>query len=388
MKTPPRKQDTTDVRHIARALLRWFDRGHRDLAWRRTRDPYAIWLSEIMLQQTQVHTVVPYYERFLARFPTVAALAQAELSDVLALWAGLGYYRRARHLHEAARDMVARHAGRVPATVEELRALPGVGRYTAGAVASIAFDLPAPVVDGNVMRVLARVFAYDRDISVPRNQDFFWQHAERLVGASSGVGAGSRRRCGDLNQAIMEFGATVCTPASPACQDCPLRSQCRALAQGRQGELPIKAARKSAPVLRRHALVILHGRPGQEEVLLFQRPAGGLWEHMWEFPTVPQIPTDNARVLGLSLRQVQSCGAVKHQLSHRTLHYQIHTVRCLGRAKPQLPPCEGGASYAAWRWVPWPLAADPVLPLARLVHKLAAVVRAPAHSLKRITVPQ
>ena len=164
-----------------------------------------------MLQQTQVETVKPYYARFLTRFPTVAALAAAPLEEVLALWAGLGYYRRAKHLHLAAKRMVAEHEGTLPRTLEGLRTLEGVGRYTAGAISSIAFGLPAPVVDGNVMRVLARVFAYERDIAVPAHQAFFWETAERLVSAAPG------KRFGDFNQAVMELGATVCTPAQPAC---------------------------------------------------------------------------------------------------------------------------------------------------------------------------
>jgi A/G-specific adenine glycosylase len=374
MKPPATEPKETRTHRITETLLRWYDRAHRDLPWRRTRDPYAIWLSETMLQQTQVQTVIPYYERFLARFPTVAALAQAELSAVLAHWAGLGYYRRARHLHEAARQMVARHGGRVPATLEELRALPGIGRYTAGAVASIAFDLPAPIVDGNVMRVLARLLAYDRDISVPRNLDFFWHHAAQLVGASTGAATRPRPRCGDFNQAIMEFGATVCTPARPRCDHCPLRGHCAALAQGRQGELPVKAVRKSPSVLRRMALVILRRGTEGVEVLLLQRPAGGLWEQMWEFPTVPEELPDPSRALGFALHEVQSRGNVRHVLSHRTLDYQVLTARCRGKSKPRLPPCDGGTPYAAWRWVPWPLPAQPGLPLARLVHKLAAAV--------------
>jgi A/G-specific adenine glycosylase len=376
MNAPAFEPGGSRARQIASLLLRWYDRGHRDLPWRHTRDPYAIWLSETMLQQTQVQTVIPYYERFLAQFPTVAALAQADLADVLALWAGLGYYRRARHLHEAARQVVERHGGQVPATVEGLRGLPGVGRYTAGAVASIAFDQPAPVVDGNVMRVLARLHAYDRDISAARHQAFFWEHAEQLVRAACGTRARPHPRCGDLNQALMEFGATVCTPVSPMCRACPLRRLCVGQAEGRQGELPVKAARKASAVVRRKALIILRRKGEWEEVLLLQRPAGGLWEHMWEFPTVSRNEV-HRRPLGLALRQIRPCGSIKHQLSHRTFRYEVILARCPAKGDPRLPRCDGNSPYAAWRWVEWPLSAGLGLPLARVVHKLAAAARHP-----------
>jgi A/G-specific adenine glycosylase len=366
----PPNYDAKLARRIAGALVRHFDRGHREMPWRHTRDPYAIWLSEIMLQQTQVQTVIPYYERFVARFANVAELARAEPAEVLALWSGLGYYRRARHLHEAARAIVERHGGRVPGTIEALRALPGIGRYTAGAIASIAFDQPAPVVDGNVMRVLARVYGYDRDISVARHQEFFWRRAEEMVRATPHLGG--RVRYGDVNQAIMELGATVCTPVAPTCGRCPLRAFCAARAEGRQADLPVKAAKKSTPVVRRRALIVLRQRRGGREVLLVQRPSGGLWEQMWEFPTFSRDGSDMARALGVKLRCLQSCGTVEHQLSHRRLWYRVYTARCVGRKVPRLPACDGGAPYAAARWVDWPLAAEHGLPLARLVHKLAA----------------
>ena len=370
MSAPPRKPEEQLARHIAQALVRHFDRGHREMPWRHTRDPYAIWLSETMLQQTQVRTVIPYYERFLARFPTLAALARADLSEVLALWSGLGYYRRARHLHEAASQVVSRHSGRLPDTIEELRALPGIGRYTAGAVASIAFDRPAPVVDGNVMRVLARVYAYDRDISVPRHQAFFWERAEEIVRAVPRIGR--RPRFGDFNQAIMELGATLCTPVAPACAQCPLRSYCAARAQGRQEDLPVKAAGKAVPVVRRTALIIFRQNRNRRQVLLFQRPPGGLWEQMWEFPALPHDRHDVAAALGLKLQHLQSRGTVHHQLSHRTLRYHVFSAQCRAKSDPRLPPCNGPTPYAAWRWVPWPISAHPKLPLARLVHKIAA----------------
>src|SRR4051812_9532582 len=204
---------------LSSSLLDWYDTVHqnRGMPWRQTRDPYAIWLSETMLQQTQVETVKPYYARFLERFPTIEDLAAAPLEQVLALWAGLGYYRRARHLHAAAQHVVEKHGGELPSNVDLLMDLPGVGRYTAGAVGSIAFGLPAPVVDGNVTRVLSRLTAYDKDVGVPANVEFLWNVAGQVV-------AGSASRYGDVNQALMELGATVCTPASPKCDSCPVRT--------------------------------------------------------------------------------------------------------------------------------------------------------------------
>ena len=215
--TPRRRSE------LRTALLAWYRAHRRDLPWRRTRDPYAIWISEAMLQQTRVETVIPYWERFLARFPDVEALATADADDVIACWAGLGYYSRARNLHRAAQIVVERHAGRLPADVELLRELPGVGRYTAGAVASIAFDRPAPIVDGNVARVLARLFGIAADVRSRAVQERLWREAEELARGEDP---------GALNQALMELGAMVCTPRAPRCADCPWSRRCAAFAHG------------------------------------------------------------------------------------------------------------------------------------------------------------
>jgi A/G-specific adenine glycosylase len=368
-----------DARDMAKCMLAWFDRVRRDMPWRRTRDPYAIWVSETMLQQTQVATVVPYYRRFLERFPTVASLAAAPLGDVLALWAGLGYYRRAKHLRLAAQEVVARHGGRVPGTVEELLALPGIGRYTAGAVGSIAFNLPAPVVDGNVMRVLARVYGYDRDIAQAKNHAFFWEKAGKIVRAatqSAGRGKAESRRYGDFNQALMELGATVClpAPAMPPCARCPLRRFCRACDEGRQMELPVKSAKKAVPAVRQKALVILRRHRGRVEVLLMERPAGGLWEHMWEFPALAADEKDVAAALGVTLRHAWPCGVVKHQLTHRMMVYEVIAART--RQTPAvMPRCDGGKRYVAARWVAWPLDKVQELPMAKVAHKIAAAAQ-------------
>src|SRR3954451_9258496 len=233
-----------DVARMRKALLAFYDAHARDLPWRRTRDPYAIWVSEIMLQQTRVQTVIPYWERWMARFPTVSALAGAELDDVLAAWAGLGYYSRARNLHAGARAVDARFGGALPSRASELREVPGIGPYTAGAIASIAFGERAPLVDGNVARVLARVFAIEHDIKSTAGGKALWATAGELMAALPAATAP-----GDLNQGLMELGATICAAAQPRCLVCPLVSDCSAVRTGRQDELPVVAARKRASEL-------------------------------------------------------------------------------------------------------------------------------------------
>lgn len=367
------------VSRLAQPLLAWYRKIHanRDMPWRKSRDPYAIWLSEIMLQQTQVETVKPYFLRFLERFPTIADLAAAPRQDVLALWAGLGYYRRAKHLHRAAQEVVAAYGGAIPADLAKLRALPGIGRYTAGAIASIAFNLPVPVVDGNVMRVLARLTGYDKDIAQAKNHDFFWQTALEIV---QGAGDLSKNaNYGDVNQALMELGATVCvpSPARPACQLCPVREFCRAFAEGRQMELPVKSRRPATPVVRGTALVLLRNRGSQ--ALLVQRPHGSLWEGMWEFPVFPGRPgakTSAAMAITWGVKSPLPCGKVKHQLTHRTMLYDVLTAHVISNKFPSPPPLCGDADqpYTAACWVSWPLARHGALPLAKVVYKIAELV--------------
>lgn len=267
---------------LVKELCAWFAREQRDLPWRRTRDPYAVWISEAMLQQTRVETVIPYWRRFLARFPDVRALAAASEDDVVAAWSGLGYYRRARALREAARAIVERHAGACPTTRDEWLALPGVGPYTAGAVTSIALDRPEPLVDGNVMRVFARLFAIDAELGRPATAKRMWERAAELVPRRTRGAVRPR----NWNQALMELGATVCLPREPRCERCPVRARCAALAQGRVGELPV-VAKRAAPV--DVALESLLVRDG-ERVLLEQRPASGRMARMWELPTRERVP--------------------------------------------------------------------------------------------------
>jgi A/G-specific adenine glycosylase len=254
---------------LGRALLAWYERNRRDLPWRHTKDAYRVWISEVMLQQTTVKAVVPYYEGFLARFPSVAALGEAREEDVLAAWSGLGYYHRARSLHRAARHLAERHGGRFPRTLEAALAVPGIGLYTASAILSIAYGQPLPVVDANVRRVLARLLAL-RGPEYRRDGPYY-NRAEELL---------DRERPGDWNQALMELGATVCLPRKPACPACPLRRQCLARAQGVVEELPEGRARRApVAVTVAAALVERNGR-----ILLVRRPEAPLLGRMWELP--------------------------------------------------------------------------------------------------------
>jgi A/G-specific adenine glycosylase len=255
-------------------LLAWYAEVARDLPWRKTHDPYAIWVSEIVLHQTQVATGLPYYERLMARFPTVSALAEASLSDVLKAWEGLGYYARARNLHAAARIVVAEHGGHVPDTFEALRRLPGVGDYTANAVLSIAFGQDRAAVDGNVRRVLARVFAVIEDIAKSSVQRQIEELATGLVPPG---------RAGEFNQALMDLGASICIPRRPRCLICPIKEHCEAFRRGIQEQLPIRAPRKETPHYDVAAAVIWLDAAG-ETFLIAQRPLRGLLGGLWEFP--------------------------------------------------------------------------------------------------------
>lgn len=258
---------------FAQHLLTWYAAHHRILPWRGLNDPYAIWISEIMLQQTQVETVKPYFARWLKRFPTVQALAQAPLQDVLTLWEGLGYYSRARNLHRAAHKVVREFNGQLPNSVEQLLTLPGIGRYTAGAIASIAFGVDAAVLDGNVKRVLARAFNYSGEVKSPAGEKELWALAESLL---------PHGQAGDYNQALMDLGATLCTPRNPTCLLCPVNSHCEALKLGVVAERPVVRARAAVP---HHSLAVAVIRK-QGRVLVVQRAADELLGGLWMFPTV------------------------------------------------------------------------------------------------------
>lgn len=334
-------------------LLAWYDSARRDLPWRAAPgeqpDPYRVWLSEVMLQQTRVETVRPYYARWLARFPTVEALADAPLDEVLKAWEGLGYYSRARNFHAAVRQVAARHEGRVPDEPEAFRALPGVGRYTAGAVMSIAFGRAEPVVDGNVRRVFARW----TDDPAPAD-DTLWRMAAAFVPGE---------RPGDVNQALMELGATVCTPRNPRCGECPVREGCAAYAAGTQNERP--APRKAAPLPHEDTAVPVIQRPG--EVLFVRRPVAARLGGMWAFPQavrtedepIPEAARRAARDgLGIDIDVGEPVAVVQHTFTHVRATY--HALRCVVTAGDPRP-----LHYDAVAWVPWERIGDYALPVAQ-----------------------
>lgn len=311
-------------------LLRWFDRTQRDLPWRRTKDPYGIWVSEVMLQQTQVDRVVHYWERFLARFPDVRALAAAEVKDVLGLWSGLGYYSRARNLHRAAQVIATTHGGEVPDSVDALLELPGFGRYTAGAVSSIAFGLEAPLVDGNVARVLSRLLEIEGAPGEREREKTLWAAATTLV---------SGERPGDWNQSLMELGATVCTPQNPLCLLCPVRASCGAFLHGRVDELPPP---KKAAKRKRLELRVAVARRGKD-VLLARREEKGLFGGLWELPSTE---AELSVALGTQVIVGPEMLVLERPLTHRDLVLHAHPVTM--PAKLARPP----AGYVEWRWVP------------------------------------
>jgi A/G-specific adenine glycosylase len=327
------------VTSIAALLADWYARGHRDLPWRRTKDPYRIWISEIMLQQTRAQAVIPYYERFVARFPTVQSLAAAAEEEVLALWSGLGYYSRARNLRAAARQIVA--AGGFPRDYEGLRALAGVGDYTAAAIASIAFGLPHAVLDGNVLRVVARVENDASDITSGRTRNRFREVAQSWLDA---------RSPGAFNQALMELGATVCLPRNPLCLVCPLISRCQAHAEGTAEQLPVKLRRKE-PVKIDGVLLIVRNRG---RVLLRQRAADERrMAGFWDLPAPEDLP---------AARIGESLGEIRHTITHHRYTFEVMTATA---RKPG----------AACRWfAPGELDSVPLSTTARKSLKLAGVL--------------
>jgi len=275
-----------DPARLAAALLPWFDaHGRHDLPWQADPTPYRVWVSEVMLQQTQVDTVKPYFERFIARFPDAAALAAASADEVMGHWSGLGYYARARNLHRAAQEIVARHDGRLPASLDELMALPGIGRSTAGAILALAWGQPHPILDGNAKRVLARAFLVEEAPDSSAGLRKLWQLAETATPTERGA---------DYTQAIMDLGATVCTRANPDCTRCPLAGGCAALAAGRTDTLPV--AKRRAPRRERtaHFVFVVAG----DRVLLERRPPRGIWGGLWAPPEFPDVEAAEAFMAG------------------------------------------------------------------------------------------
>ena len=365
----------------SRDLLQWFRTHARDLPWRHTRDPYAIWVSEIMLQQTQVKTVIHYWERWMRELPDVRALAAAQPEKILKLWEGLGYYTRVRNLHKAAQVVVAEHRGRFPTTFDEILALPGVGRYTAGAICSLAFNQPAPVLDGNVIRVLTRLFGIHENPKDKSTNQRLWQLAETLVQAAAKLPPrkgpfASAGNCSSLNQGLMELGALICTPRQPQCEVCPLRPMCAARMTGAWETLPNLGATAGVAQRRFAAFAIeRHGR-----FLVQRRPAGVINAHLWEFPNVELSGGEDvrsaARRLGVSHSPARPFCVVKHSITRYRVTLEAFRARRAGRR---------GGSEAQSRWLS--LAELEALPFSaahrRILRTLASTSAERAASLYR-----
>jgi len=312
-----------ELLRFRREMLSWFEHSRRDLDWRRTNDPYRIWLSEIMLQQTRVAAVVPYYRRFLARFPSLRSLARARLNSVLRNWAGLGYYSRARNLHRTAKQIIRDHGGRFPRNLAQALALPGVGQYTAAAVLSIAYGEPLAVLDGNVARVLVRLAAANGEIREPS----LWK---RLADAASGLLAGEAP--GDWNQAMMELGATVCTPQAPCCEECPVAHWCRARALGIAGSLP--AARRKPKTARVSLAATVLLDPDGRTLVLRDEDGGALFSRLWQFPAVAAgrsprraLSEHLERSLGVPAATIETLASARHTVTFRDLRLLPFLVR-------------------------------------------------------------
>lgn len=307
---------------IAAPLLSWYEKHARRLPWRDQPTPYRVWISEIMLQQTRVETVLPYFERWMERFPTLQSLAAAPEQDVLHAWEGLGYYSRARNLHRAAQLLVREHGGQIPSDPDHLQRLPGIGRYTAGAIASIAFGQDAPALDANIRRVLARVFHMDLPARSPEGERRLWQLARDSLPPG---------RAGDFNQALMDLGSSICTPRAPACLICPLAAHCQAFALGRQESLPVLAEKPPVPHYTVTAAVIWRG----EQVLIARRPANGLLGGLWEFPGgkleegedfEQGLRREIQEELGVEIRVGAPFGVYQHGYTH--FKVTLHAFTC------------------------------------------------------------
>lgn len=308
------------------SIITWFHREKRDLPWRRTKDPYKIWVSEIMLQQTRVDTVIPYYKNFLEKFPTVEALAEADTNDVLKAWEGLGYYSRARNLQHAARDVVKLYSGVIPANKALLGKLKGIGPYTLGAILSIAFEQPEPAIDGNVMRVLSRVLHIEDDIAVQRNRKIFEAAASEII---------TTKDPSAFTQGLMELGAMVCTPTKPACLLCPVQEYCRAFHLGIEESLPIKSKAKKKKTL--HYIVLLI-EDDQGNFLIEKREDKGLLAGLWQFPMIQQkkinqaqIVTDIKEKFDVSVTLQEKQGTLKHTFTHLIWNLKIYKASCVSK---------------------------------------------------------
>ena len=325
---------------IASLLLDWYETNARRLPWRGRSDAYAVWVSEIMLQQTRVDAVIPYYARWMVRFPTLESLASATQQEVLAAWEGLGYYSRARNMHQTAKIVMDENGGKLPEDVHRLRKLPGIGRYTAAAIASIAFGLDEPAMDGNIRRVMARLYDVTDDARSPAGEQKLWGLASENL---------PQGRAGDYNQALMDLGASICTPRAPTCPQCPLSGECQAYRLGIQEQRPVMAPKPAIPHYQVTAAII--SRDGQ--VLIARRPPNGLLGGMWEFPGGKQqngeslpdcLRREIVEELGVEIEVVEPFGVYKHAFTHFRITLHAYCCRLLA-GEPQ--PIEA----AEIRWV-------------------------------------
>jgi A/G-specific adenine glycosylase len=337
---------------IAERLVAWHAAHQRELPWRTApagaRDPYAVWISEIMLQQTRVEFVIDYYQRWMARFPTVDALAAADLQTVLKAWEGLGYYARARNLHKAAQQMVAAHGGHVPGARNPLLALPGIGEYTVGAILSIAFNQPEPILDGNVKRVLSRLADIEQPVNETATLKLLWQLARAVVEAAEPGHAGA------CNEAIMELGALLCTPTNPRCLICPLHEHCAAAAHGTQHERPVIPPKKQTPHYDVAAGIIWQGEPYASKLLIAQRPPDGMLGGLWEFPG-GKLEAQDADLRACLQREIReelaleiAVGAQLTTVKHAYTHFRITLHAFHARHISGEPQAIG---VADWRWI-------------------------------------
>lgn len=327
---PPERPAVADTKKslpagLAGRLLPWYEKNARPLPWRQDMTPYRVWVSEIMLQQTRIEAARGYFQRFMAALPDVESLAVAPEEQVLKLWEGLGYYSRARNLHKAAKTVMEQHGGKLPADVKALRALPGIGEYTAGAIASIAFGLPEPAVDGNVLRICARLTACGESIALPKvKKEFSQQLAEQYP----------TEKCGDFTSALMELGETVCTPGTPSCDMCPLGELCRGREEGHPETYPVMPEKKPRRVEKRTVFLLNHG----DRVALRRRPETGLLAGLWEFPHVEGHLTKEeamaqARAWGCGPVSADPCGEAVHVFSHLEWHMTGYRVDCAAMAE-------------------------------------------------------
>ncbi|EWG08639.1 A/G-specific adenine glycosylase [Cytobacillus firmus] len=319
--------ESTDIKGFQDDLISWFEAEQRDLPWRKDQDPYKVWVSEIMLQQTRVDTVIPYFHRFIEQFPTIRDLSEADEEKVLKAWEGLGYYSRARNLQAAVREVHEKYGGKVPDTPKEISSLKGVGPYTAGAILSIAYGIPEPAVDGNVMRVLSRILSIWEDIAKPSSRKIFESSVRTLI---------SHENPSHFNQALMELGALICTPTSPSCLLCPVREHCTAFYEGTQQELPVKTKTKKQRNVQLAAAVLIDD---QDRVVIHKRPGKGLLANLWEFPMTEiniayvsdkeQMKDAFSTQYGANVDIQEMTGQIEHVFSHLTWNINVYKGKLL-----------------------------------------------------------